>query len=119
MTSVPQRWAQHARYDFDTAREMLASGRLLYVLVCCQQALEKMLKALIAKRTNEAPPRLHNLMRLAERAGLQVGEARADFLRELSAFYVQSRYPEEMEDSAAQPSLELARETLGRTEEVL
>ena len=58
---------------------MLDSGRYLYVLFCCQQAVEKMLKAVIVKQTNEFPPRLHNLMRLAEFASLEIPEARAEF----------------------------------------
>ncbi|MEW6185460.1 MAG: HEPN domain-containing protein [Thermodesulfobacteriota bacterium] len=55
MISAADRWEEQARYDVDTARAMMESGRYLYVLFCCQQAVEKMLKALIAQRTNEFP----------------------------------------------------------------
>ena len=74
MADAIQRWAAQARYDLETARAMLDAGRYLYVLFCCQQAVEKMLKALIARRTQALPPRLHNLMRVAEVASLTVPE---------------------------------------------
>ncbi|HNR12930.1 MAG TPA: HEPN domain-containing protein [Thermodesulfobacteriota bacterium] len=118
MTNVPGRWMEQARYDFDTAKAMFESGRYLYVLFCCQQAVEKALKAVIVKRTEEFPPRVHSLMRLAEYASLEPSEERAALLRELSAYYIQTRYPEEIENSSTQIGAELCLEILHRTEEV-
>lgn len=34
-------WVERSRYDLDTAKVMLNSGRLLYVAYMCQQAVEK------------------------------------------------------------------------------
>lgn len=48
---------------------------------------------MIARRRMECPPRVHQLMRLAEAAGFAVEEERAAFLLELSAYYIQTRYP--------------------------
>jgi HEPN domain-containing protein len=59
---IPRRWSEQGNYDLETARAMLQSGRFVYVLFCCQQAVEKMLKGVIAKTTGEMPPRIHNLM---------------------------------------------------------
>ena len=98
---------------------MFLSGRHLYVLFCCQQAVEKMLKALIAARLKEIPPRIHNLVRLAETAALQPGSDRLDFLRELSAYYVQSRYPEEIQEIASHMRREEAQRVLNQTEEAV
>ncbi|HUT04483.1 MAG TPA: HEPN domain-containing protein [bacterium] len=64
----------------DTARAMPKSGRLLYVLFCCQQAVEKMLKGIIAKWTEAFPPRLHNLIRLAEPCGTRFGAGSSEAL---------------------------------------
>lgn len=119
MTGIPQKWAERAVYDLDTARAMLESKRYLYVLFCCQQAVEKMLKAIIAKRSQELPPRGHQLVRLAERAQIPLSEEQADFLRELSTHYIQSRYPEETEDISSQVSVQHARQVVEKTEEVV
>ncbi len=117
MTAIPERWAEMARYDLETARAMLKSGRYLYVLFCCQQALEKMIKGVMAERTDELPPRIHNLMRLADGAGLEIDENRADFLRELSAYYIQTRYPEEISALSREVTADLAHRILVSTEE--
>jgi HEPN domain-containing protein len=119
MTSASRKWADQAHYDLDTAAAMLDAGRYLYVLFCCQQAVEKMLKAVIVKQTNEFPPRLHNLMRLAEVGSIEVTEVRAEFLRELSAYYVQTRYPEELGLIGGRVTRQLAKENFKKTEETL
>ena len=56
MSSTEGDWIEQSTYDLETARAMLTSGRYLYVLFCCQQAVEKTLKALIVHRTGEFPP---------------------------------------------------------------
>ncbi|HEQ60679.1 MAG TPA: HEPN domain-containing protein, partial [Firmicutes bacterium] len=88
MMQAAAKWMEQARYDLDTARAMLASERYLYVLFCCQQAVEKAMKAIILLRTGQFPPRLHNLLRLAEVADLSMEGERQDFLGELSAYYI-------------------------------
>ena len=117
MTTVSKQWENQARYDLETAAAMFEAGRLLYVLFCCQQALEKMLKGLIAKRTRRLPARLHNLMRLADLASLEVPEDTASLFRELTVYYIQSRYPEEIEAAGNDIAPELALAVLNRTEE--
>src|SRR5690349_1646859 len=111
-------WAEQARYDLETAGAMLVSGRHLYVLFCCQQAIEKALKALIVQQTGVFPPRIHNLPRLEEAAGIQVDTAQRSFLAELSAYYIQTRYPEEIESLAGAIDASMAEQILKRTEEM-
>lgn len=119
MSTAVERWVEQARYDLDTARAMLKSGRYLYVLFCCQQAVEKILKAIIVRRTMDFPPRIHNLLRLAEIAGIKMEPAREDLLGELSGYYIQSRYPEEIESLAQATSREIGQDALDKTEEVI
>lgn len=117
MADAAERWATQSRYDLETAKAMLDAGRYLYVLFCCQQAVEKMLKALIAKRTKALPPRLHNLMRLADVASLTVPENTAHLFRRLSDFYIASRYPAELDETAWTVNLSQVRQTYVDTEE--
>ena len=88
-------WKGLARYDLETADAMLESGRYLYVLFTCQQAVEKMLKALVVGATGRLPPRTHNLLRLAETAHLALSDSQGDFLARLGTFYIEARYPTE------------------------
>ncbi|MGH7176259.1 MAG: HEPN domain-containing protein [Tepidisphaeraceae bacterium] len=118
MNPAAQQWADQARYDLETARAMQASGRFLYVLFCCQQAVEKLLKALIVARTGEFPPRLHSLPRLAEAATVEADSIQKTFLAELSAYYIQTRYPEELDLTSAALSQAGTAEVLKQTEEI-
>jgi len=113
--SIPEQWAEQARYDLDTARAMLDSGRHLYVLFCCQQAVE----GVIAGRSGQCPPRLHNLLKLAEHAGIELDQGQVVVLEDLSRFYVQSRYPEDLPAVARGVDDERGRQVLNQTEDVL
>ncbi len=100
-------WINLSKYDIKTAEAMFKSRRYLYVLFTCQQAVEKMLKALVTKNTNQFPPKTHDLLRLAEISKIDIDEARKEFLARLSFYYIETRYPEEI----AKISKDLNRKT--------
>jgi len=116
MSDAVQSWVERAQYDLETARAMLESERHLYVLFCCQQSVEKALKALIVRQTGGLPPRIHNLLQLAESAGIEMSAERKRFLGELTAYYIQSRYPEEIGRLGSTIRREIAEDTLKKTE---
>jgi HEPN domain-containing protein len=117
MVVLSQQWAERAQYDLDTAEAMFKAGRYLYVLFCCQQAIEKILKSVIIQRTNKLPPRIHQLARLAQIAKLAIDERQADLLREVSNYYIPTRYPEEVAELALGVTEEEARLVLARSKE--
>lgn len=119
MDELSQHWAKRAQYDLDTADAMFKAGRYLYVLFCCQQAVEKMLKSFIVQRADEMPPRIHRLVRLAELAGVGVEEKQMDFLRELSDYYIPTRYPEDIADLALDVKQEKAQWVLTQSREFI
>ncbi|MFH0765429.1 MAG: HEPN domain-containing protein [Calditrichota bacterium] len=53
-----------------------------------------MLKAFIIEQKDVIPPRLHNLVRLAQIADLMLSDKEIEFLDRLSDFYIKTRYPE-------------------------
>ena len=110
-------WLNLAEYDLETAEAMLKSQRYIYVLFVSQQALEKALKAAIVKFTNRFPPRIHDLVRLAEVANLNLEKNQKDLLAKLSFYYLESRYPEEIKDLHSQVDKKLASEYLQKTKE--
>ena len=57
-------WISQSEYDVGTAQAMLDSGRYIYAVFMCHLAVEKSLKAMVVKRTGDAPPRTHNLVNL-------------------------------------------------------
>lgn len=91
-------WTDLAEYDIETAEAMYKSGRYLYVLFTCEQAVEKMLKAAVVNTTGKFPPKTHDLVRLAELAAVNFEPDDREFLGKLSFYYIQSRYPQETLD---------------------
>jgi HEPN domain-containing protein len=65
MDKIVEHWIERSQYDLDTPKVMLDTGRYLYVSYMCQQAVEKLLKGIIAHQGKENYP-IHNLNRLAE-----------------------------------------------------
>lgn len=88
-------WRKGAQEEWDLAEELLAKGRTRHGLFFLHLALEKSLKALIWRATSDIPPRSHNLPRLAELTGLEMGEEHIEILAEMTRFNLSARYPEE------------------------
>lgn len=55
-----------ATYDLETAEYMLKSKRYVYVAFTCQQAIEKLVKALHVLYTGNEAPKSHNILYLFE-----------------------------------------------------
>lgn len=57
--------------------------------------LEKSLKACYAKNIGEFPPRIHDLVRLADLAGIEFDDETLEFLDAVNTFNISTRYPDE------------------------
>ena len=93
MDKIFGHWVERSKYDLDTAKVMLETGRYLYVAYMCQQTIEKILKAIIAQQDKENFP-IHNLNRLAEIASIsdELTSEQFNFLAELTLYHIETRY---------------------------
>lgn len=114
-----EQWIKLSDYDLATAQAMLKSKRYLYVLFCCQQALEKRLKASVVRVTKEFPPRTHDLLRLANLAQLVLDGPQETFLRRVTNYYIGTRYPEEVNELAKHVDGSLAKKYFDYTKGVV
>ena len=92
---VVQYWLELAKDDWPVAEHLFASGDYHYALFFGHLYLEKLLKALVVKATEQHAPRTHNLLFLAGRTGITVPEDRHDVLLRVTGYNIESRYPEE------------------------
>ena len=88
-----EHWLDIAEYDLETAVAMQNSGRYLYTVFMCQQALEKLLKAIHIHQKGEEAPRTHNLLRLLELLQLPQKPEHLQTMGQLNAYYIKGRYP--------------------------
>ncbi|MDR1110687.1 MAG: HEPN domain-containing protein [Deltaproteobacteria bacterium] len=116
-------WLSLADYDIQTARAMLQTKRYLYVGFMCHQTVEKSLKAVIARdcADDEIPPKIHNLLKLAESARLfcAMSHEHQAFIKKLNPMNVQARYPGYKHAIAAGLNEEMCRELIEGTEDIL
>lgn len=113
-------WLERVRYDFDTAKAMYQTGRYLYVIFMGQQAIEKVLKAAIEARGEEAPFE-HNLRKLINTADLHkdVPEEWWPKIDFLSQYYLNARYKEDIPVLSKKITQEVAEEFFGFTKEMI
>lgn len=86
-------WQDSAHEDFEVAEQLVASRKIRHGLFFAHLAVEKMLKSCVCRTTQEAPPRIHNLVRLWELTGTPLPEEYRLLLSELNAFNLEGRYP--------------------------
>ena len=119
MDKYVSHWLERSKYDLETAKVMLDAGRYLYVAYMCQQAVEKLLKAIIAQHGKENLP-IHNLNRLVESAELSgelTGE-RIDLLAELTAYNIEARYGDYKESLSEVVDIQKAKILYDQTQEL-
>jgi HEPN domain-containing protein len=119
MDRVVSHWSERAQYDLETANVMLDTKRYLYVAYMCQQAIEKLLKAIIAQQGKENMP-IHNLNRLAEIADVasEMDAGKLEFLAELTPYSIEARYGDFKESLSEIINEEKARQVYWKTQEI-
>jgi HEPN domain-containing protein len=87
-------WVEAGEYDLEVAIAMLEAKKYPYTLFMGHLALEKLLKALVVKKTRAHAPFTHSLPYLLERSGIKMPEPMQIRLSEFMEFHLEARYPD-------------------------
>ena len=88
-------WLDSAAHDLETAAFLFKSGKYDWCLFIGHLVLEKTLKALfVFRNNNKVPPKIHDLVKLARLARLELNQAQEIFLGDASDFNFEARYPD-------------------------
>ena len=79
--------------DFEVGSSLINADKIRHGLFFIHLAVEKMLKACVCKSQNKTPPKIHNLLRLAEMAGIKLDDNQERLLTEINGFNLEGRYP--------------------------
>jgi HEPN domain-containing protein len=109
-------WCTSSDEDWEVAAKLVKDGSIRHGLFFAHLALEKRLKALVCQNTQDIAPRIHNLPRLCQVAGLTLKPDHTDILADMNQFNIEGRYPE---FHISQPSQQEALGYLTKSEEVL
>ena len=114
-------WHDIVNYDLETANAMFSTGRWLYVVFMCQQAIEKLCKGLYLLYIDDNVPWIHDINSIITKFANKLPEAIDDSKRmlfaKLSAFYLNNRYPEYKERLSTSLNREEAQSILNETKE--
>ncbi len=87
-------WLNGSQDDIEAAAVLLEKHKVRQSLFFAHLAVEKALKAHVSKATETVPPRTHDLLRLAELAGISLEPPRRMFLARLQRYCLEGRYPD-------------------------
>lgn len=87
-------WIVEADEARQVAQHLFDKKDYSYSLFFGHLAVEKLLKAIYTVRKKEQAPRIHNLGRLAEEAGITLDSEQQDKLIRITAFNLETRYPD-------------------------
>jgi HEPN domain-containing protein len=110
-----QYWRSGAIEDWEVAVELVNAGRTRHGLFFAHLALEKVLKAHVCRTIGDLAPRIHTLLRLAERTDLSVSEDQRLFLARFDRYQLEGRYPDML---PVAPDIETAQNELRQAQEV-
>lgn len=88
-------WRDGANDAWETFEALCSVKKYAHALFFLHLALEKLLKAVVIHKTDNAPPPTHDLVRLAQSAGMALDEEKTQQFAEVSTFNVAARYDEE------------------------
>ncbi len=85
-------WIDGSEDDFETMTAMFGSKRYNWSLFIGYLMIVKLLKAYFVKVKADYPPFIHNLLRLAEKADLELTNDKREQLVTITAFNINARY---------------------------
>lgn len=109
-------WRKNALESWDDASYLINGGRVSLGLFAAHLSIEKAIKAHVIKKTEKLPPKIHDLLRLAQIGQVVLSPTQADFLSKMNLYQMQGRYAD---DAFQLPSLQKAREYIQQTKEMI
>ena len=103
-------WVRSAEYDLEVSESLYEKSRFHYSLFFGHLAIEKILKALFVKKKSIHAPFSHSLTYLVEKAGIEIQQERLERLAGFMDFYIEGRYPGDLDDIFRKYNPTLTRE---------
>lgn len=87
-------WLNFAEADRKSAHNALKAADYRDAAFHCQQAVEKLLKAIIVAQTGKRPPYIHDLRTLLRRVrGVAIPKELVRHVSDMDVYYIGTRYP--------------------------
>jgi HEPN domain-containing protein len=87
-------WFKSAAHDMEVAETLFQNQKYDWCLFIGHLVIEKALKAFYVRDKKGMPPKIHNLVKLAENTKLSFTEDQFVFLADVNDFNIEVRYPD-------------------------
>jgi HEPN domain-containing protein len=111
-------WTEGAADAMDTASKLMIDGKYNHALFFCHLALEKQLKTILIRVTQEPPLPIHNLLRIAELAQITLSSEQKEHMREINRFNIEARYDDIKQQFYRKATKEYAEKWFAATQEL-
>jgi HEPN domain-containing protein len=108
-------WREGSEGNWTAAGLLIDKGPIREGLFFAHLTLEKPLKAFVCRVIGDFAPKIHNLVRLATLARLDLNDGQMTLLARMNEFQLEGRYPDSI---GHPPSPEAARELFARVGEL-
>lgn len=88
-------WITSAKHDLDVSETLFQNEKYDWCLFLAHLVLEKTFKALYVQNIGKMAPRIHDLVRIAHLAQIEIKEEILEFLDTVNTFNISTRYPDE------------------------
>lgn len=114
-------WIESAEEDYDVMNVLYKNKRNSWCLFLGHLVIEKLLKALYAKKNKNEPyaPKSHDLLYLAEKMNLEITEEQEDILDMITRFNMNARYDDYKKDFKTKCTDEYTTKQKANIEEVI
>ena len=87
-------WLDSSDLDFRAMESLFDNGHYVWALFVGHLVIEKLLKALYIKNIDINAPQIHDLLKIADKAKLELTYIQRTFLDEVTTFNLRTRYPD-------------------------
>ncbi len=115
---IVNHWIITSDEDFDTMNFLFQSQKYNWALFLGHISTEKLLKAYFVQTKHKHSPPIHNLLRIAEKSGIELNEEFADWLDAISLFNINARYDDYKREFYNQCTKDFAELWIERIKEI-
>jgi HEPN domain-containing protein len=110
-------WIESSDKDYQTMLHLYEAGDFMWSLFIGHLVIEKLLKAYYISRQDESYPLVHNLLRIAEKSGMELTEEQQIFFSTVTGFNINARYDDYKQSFYGKCTKEFTSEWIRRIKE--
>lgn len=111
-------WQKTAERDYQTMSGLFKLRRYPESLFYGHIVLEKVFKALVVQNKKKEAPKIHDLVKLSELAGLKTAKDQKEYLKIVSRFNMRTRYPDIKFSFYKSSNLKYTKENLDKIKKI-